>query len=243
MLESLENPEQWGRYTFLGYDPRLELTCTNGQLKVDAGTKISMETKDPGQLIKQIIEENKSPRFDYLPPFTGGLVGYFSYDYIKYSEPTLKLDAEDQEGFKDVDLMLFDKVIAFDNLKQKIILIVNIKTQQLETNYKKGVLELEQMTKLIQETVGSDSYPAEVKSDFRALFKKDEYCRMVRKAKEYIREGEHFSGCSFQSIRSGFCKEVFSIPIAYCDRPILLLICFIFPVRISKSPEHHQKRW
>ena len=61
LLESLENPEQWGRYTFLGYDPRLELTCTNGQLKIDAGTVINMETNDPGQFIKQIIEENKSP--------------------------------------------------------------------------------------------------------------------------------------------------------------------------------------
>ena len=57
-----------------------------------------------------------------LPPFTGGLVGYFSYDYIKYSEPGLVLDAADTEGFQDVDLMLFDKVIAFDNYRQKIIL-------------------------------------------------------------------------------------------------------------------------
>ena len=192
LLESLENPEQWGRYTFLGYDPRLELTCTNGHLKIDAGTVINMETNDPGQFIKQIIEENKSPRFDYLPPFTGGLVGYFSYDYIKYSEPTLKLDAEDQEGFKDVDLMLFDKVIAFDNLKQKIILITNVRTQQLAINYKKGILELEQMAKLIQEGASPDNYPAEVKSEFKALFSKDEYCSMVKKAKDYIREGDIF---------------------------------------------------
>ncbi len=192
MLESLENPQQWGRYTFLGYDPRLALTCTDGQLKVDADTEICIETTDPGKMIRQIIEENKSPRFDYLPPFTGGLVGYFSYDYIKYSEPALNLDAEDQEGFKDVDLMLFDKVIAYDNLKQKIILIVNIKTQQLDANYKKGLLELEQMVKLIQDTVGTEDYPSKLKSDFRALFSKDEYCAMVEKGKEYIREGDIF---------------------------------------------------
>ncbi len=192
MLESLESPEQWGRYTFLGYDPRLELTCTDGHLTINAGTEFQFETTDPGAFINQIIEENKSPRFDYLPPFTGGLVGYFSYDYIKYSEPTLKLDAEDQEGFKDVDLMLFDKVIAFDNLKQKIILIVNIGTQQLETNYKKGILELEQMAKLIRDGVGEDSYPAEVKSEFRSLFSKSEYCDMVSKAKDYIKEGDIF---------------------------------------------------
>jgi len=192
MLESLENPEQWGRYTFLGYDPRLELTCTDGHLKINAGTEFHYETVNPGQFIKQIIEENKSPRFEYLPPFTGGLVGYFSYDYIKYSEPTLKLDADDQEGFKDVDLMLFDRVIAFDNLKQKIILIVNIRTQQLETNYNKGVLELEQMARLIREGIGTDDFSAEIKSEFRSLFSKEEYCSMVSKAKDYIREGDIF---------------------------------------------------
>jgi anthranilate synthase component I len=192
MLESLENPEQWGRYTFLGYDPGLELTCTDGNLKINAGTEFRFQTADPGQFIKQILEENKSPRFEYLPPFTGGLVGYFSYDYIKYGEPALNLDAEDQEGFKDVDLMLFDKVIAFDNLKQKIILIVNIRTQQLETNYNKGILELEQMAKLIKEGVGADAFPAEIKSEFRSLFSKEEYCKMVHKAKDHIREGDIF---------------------------------------------------
>jgi len=192
LFESLESPEKWGRYTFLGYDPKLELTCTNGHLKINSGTEIHLETGDPGKYIRQIIKENKSSRLDYLPPFTGGLVGYFSYDYIKYSEPSLMLNAEDQEGFKDVDLMLFDKVIAFDNLKQKIILIVNIKTQQLETNYKKGILELEQMEKLIYEGVGSDAFPAEIKSDFRTLFSKEEYCGMVKKAKDYIREGDIF---------------------------------------------------
>ncbi len=192
MLESLESPEQWGRYTFLGYNPRLELTCTDGHLKINAGTESHFETANPGQFIKHILEENKSPRFDFLPPFTGGLVGYFSYDYIKYSEPTLKLDADDQEGFKDVDLMLFDRVIAFDNLKQKIILIVNIRTQQLEANYNKGILELEEMAGLIREGIGEGDFTSEIKSEFRSLFSKEEYCSMVSKAKDYIREGDIF---------------------------------------------------
>jgi anthranilate synthase component 1 len=192
MLESLESPSQWGRYTFLGYDPRLGLTCDDGHVTIKSGTEIQIETSDPGVYIKQILEENKSPRLDFLPPFTGGLVGYFSYDYIKYAEPSLKLDAEDQEGFKDVDLMLFDKVIAFDNLKQKIILIVNISTRQLESSYKKGAMELEQMEKLIREGDSTVFYPGEVKSEFRSLFGKDEYSSMVRRAKDYIKEGDIF---------------------------------------------------
>ena len=82
---------------------------------------------NPVQFLSKIMEEYKTPRLKNKPNLTGGLVGYFSYDYLKYAEPTLRLDAEDTEGFKDVDLMLFDKVIAFDNFRQKMILIVNMK--------------------------------------------------------------------------------------------------------------------
>lgn len=164
LLESAEDNQNWGRYTFLGYDPKLELTCVDGKVTITAGTKITMETKHPKEQIKQIIEENKSPRFSYLPTFTGGLVGYFSYDYIKYAENSLDLDAEDTEGFRDVDLMLFDKVIAFDHYRQKIILIVNAKCSDIETEYHRALLDLESMKNLI----------------------------LKGKAKNYIREGDIF---------------------------------------------------
>ncbi len=61
--------------------------------------------------------------------FADGLVGYFSYDYIKYAESTLRISAEDDKGFKDVDLMLFDKVIVFDNFGQTITVITHIATE------------------------------------------------------------------------------------------------------------------
>ena len=59
-----------------------------------------METKHPGEYIRQILDENKSPKIEGFPTFTGGLVGYFSYDYMKYAEPSLVLDAEDKEGLR-----------------------------------------------------------------------------------------------------------------------------------------------
>lgn len=192
LLESIEDSEKWGRYTFLGYDPKLEITCTDGEVTINAGTQIKVQTKHPGEYIKKIIEENQSPRFPELPTFTGGLVGYFSYDYIKYAEPSLKLDAEDEEGFKDVDLMLFDKVIAFDNLKQKIILIVNAKTDDLEQNYNKAILELKSMVQLIREGEKAEIQPLKLKTDFDPLFNEESYCKMVENAKNYIREGDIF---------------------------------------------------
>lgn len=192
MLESLEDASNWGRYTFLGYDPKLELSCMNGTLHIKSGTDITIKTDNPGQYIKQIIDENKSPKIDSLPPFTGGLVGYFSYDFIKYSEPTLNLDANDEENFNDVDLMLFDKVIAFDNFKQKIILIVNVKTDAFKENYEKAKLELEAMVTLIKEGEQAQIPPLKLESEFKPLFNKEEYCKMVEKAKNYIYEGDIF---------------------------------------------------
>ena len=192
MLESAEDNQKWGRYTFLGYDPRLEITCTNGKLTIKNGTSVNMETKHPGEYIRQILDENKSPKIEGFPTFTGGLVGYFSYDYMKYAEPSLVLDAEDKEGFKDVDLMLFDKVIAFDHFRQKIILIVNIRCEDLKTEYHRAELELSTMKQLIQSGEMAEEIPGRCTSEFRALFDQKQYCSMVEKAKHYIREGDIF---------------------------------------------------
>ncbi len=201
LLESVSDHEKWGCYTFLGYDPSLEITCQNGHMKVGA---LSFDTTDPGKYIRQVIEEHKSPRFSYLPPFTGGLVGYFSYDYLKYAEPSLNLDAVDTEGFKDVDLMLFDKVIAFDNFKQKIIFIVNISLDDPDTEYNRAILELNQLAELIKNGTPAKDTPGRCTTDFQPLFQKDEYCSMVEKAKHHIKEGDIFQIVLSNRLEAGF---------------------------------------
>ena len=64
-----------------------------------------------------------------MPPFTGGLVGYFSYDYIHYAEPTLDFSKLKNDDFCDVDLMLFDRVIVFDHYRQKLILVTGVRSE------------------------------------------------------------------------------------------------------------------
>lgn len=189
MLESAWANDKWGRYTFLGFDPKLEVTCIDGEMK--AGN-IKFKTDDPSGYLRQILADYKSPRFDYLPSFTGGLVGYFSYDYLGYSEPTVKCDVEDTEAFRDVDLMLFDKVIAFDNFRQKIILIVNMPLDEPETGYNKAVMELKQLVELLQTGEKKKEPGGHLLGEVTPLFDKDTYCGMVEKAKNYIREGDIF---------------------------------------------------
>ncbi|MDE7063694.1 MAG: anthranilate synthase component I [Lachnospiraceae bacterium] len=189
MLESVAEKEKWGRYTFLGYDPKLEITCMDGKMK--AGS-VSFETDDPSSFLRQILEDYKSPRFDYLPSFTGGLVGYFSYDYQGYSEPAVRTRVQDTEAFKDVDLMLFDKVIAFDNFRQKIILIVNMPLQDVEVGYNKAVLELKQLCELLRSGKPKEEPGGRLLGEVTSLFDKEQYCTMVEKAKHHIREGNIF---------------------------------------------------
>lgn len=119
-------------------------------------------------------------------------MGYFSYDYIKYSEPKLNLDANDEEGFKDVDLMLFDKVIAFDNFSQKIIVIANARTENLREDYDRCVDEINKIIELIRTGEMVEVNPGKITSEFRPLFTEKEYCEMVEKAKHYIYEGDIF---------------------------------------------------
>ncbi|MDY5873024.1 MAG: anthranilate synthase component I family protein [Candidatus Methanomethylophilaceae archaeon] len=189
MLESAQANETWGRYTFLGYDPKMEITCMDGEMK--AGS-LRFKTEDPSGHIRQIMSEYRSPRFDHLPSFTGGLVGYFSYDYLGYSEPTVRCDVNDTEDFKDVDLMLFDKVIAFDNLRQKIVFIVNIPLDDPETGYNKAVVELRQLVDLVRHGEKKEEPGGRLKGDIVPLFDKERFCGMVEKAKHHIREGDIF---------------------------------------------------
>lgn len=189
MLESAAANEKWGRYTFMGFDPEMEITCVDGEVR--AGN-LKFKTDAPSDVLRQILSEYKSPRFDYLPPFTGGLVGYFSYDYLGYSEPAVRCRVEDSEAFKDVDLMLFDKVIAFDHVKQKIILMVNMLLADPETGYNKAAMELNHLVKLLKNGEKKNEPGGKLLGQVTALFDRDQFCAMVEKAKHYIHEGDIF---------------------------------------------------
>ena len=198
LLESAGQSENWGRYTFLGYDPSLEITCHNGHVTIRRTNfkgKETIEERDvahPGEVLREVLAQYKSPVMENMPPFTGGLVGYFSYDYIKYSEPKLKLADHGEDDFRDMDLMLFDGVIAFDNFRQKIYLIIGVMTDDLEASYADAERKLEEMYNLLKYGDKKKFMPLKLLSDITPQFTVDEYAGMVRKAKHYIHEGDIF---------------------------------------------------
>lgn len=194
LLESADNSNHWGRYSFLGYDPKIELFCKNHTMTIKDGTTRTFECSDPAAEIRNILSQYKSPRLEELPTFTGGFVGYFACEYIRYIEPTLDFltPGDDPAMVNDVDLMLFDKVIAFDHYKNKIYLIANISTNDLERNYNKAELELKALADLVVNGKEADVPKGVLKTEFTSEFTKDEFEAVVKKTQHYIKEGDIF---------------------------------------------------
>ena len=194
LLESVEDSRQWGRYSFLGYNPTMQITLKDHILTYtdENGKTNEMKTDNPGEFIRQLVNDNKSPRIEGLPTFTGGLVGYFSYDYIQYPEPSLHFKAKNDYDFSDMDLMLFENLIVFDNFKQKIILISNVHTKNLENSFEKAVKKLDEMQDLIENGAAAKVESGKLLEDIHPVFSQEEYCKKVEAVKQHIIDGDIF---------------------------------------------------
>ncbi|WP_405374795.1 anthranilate synthase component I [Pseudobutyrivibrio sp.] len=205
LLESASQTETWGRYSFLGFNPKMEITCQDGVVSVKENkgdSKVLVDERKvahPGEILREVLAKYKSPTIEGLPTFTGGLVGYFSYDYIKYSEPKLVLENHGEEEFKDMDLMLFDDVIAFDNFKQKIFLITGIQVadngnsdDEISKEYANAKQRLEALKDILRNGQKKAFEPLKLESEITPKFTKEEYGQMVEKGKHYIKEGDIF---------------------------------------------------
>ena len=215
LFESADSSHKWGRYSFIGFDPSLEITCLNGTITISTvdhdrkERKEIIKTSHPGDEIRKLIKKYKSPKIDKLPTLSGGLVGYFAYDYMKYAEPTLKFTNKKGDDFRDVDLMLFDSIIALDNLKQKIILITGVNTGNIpenssddtdrtvdstiiETLYLKAQKKLYDMAEILLSGDKEESNPLRINGKLSPEYSEERFCEMVNTAKHYIKEGDIF---------------------------------------------------
>lgn len=192
LLESVD-VSKFSRYSYLGYNPILSISCKDNMVK--AGDK-EFYSEKPIDEIKKILNKYKAPKIDGLPPFCGGFVGYFAYDSYKYLEPKLKLNSKDNAKFNDYELLLFDKVIAFDAFKQKVIIICNIKTNNLEKEYLKAKEDIENIRELIFKAPKIDLEKVKILKKPESIDSKDEYKRKLDKVKKYIYDGDIFQ-CVF----------------------------------------------
>ncbi len=207
LLESVEDSRQWGRYSFLGYDPTMEISSRGRTMTVtdEEGKETSFETDNPSDYIRELVERHKAPRLEDAPNFTGGLVGYFAYEYMQYAEPTLRFNSSNEYDFSDMDLMLFENLICFDNLKQKILLISNVRVPSAESlagecsfdealsdAYTKASSKLDEMEKIILFGRMKEIPKGRLLGELKTVFSKDEYCRKVEQTRHHIYEGDIF---------------------------------------------------
>lgn len=238
LLESVEGGEKWGRYSFLGFDPLVRVACREHTVTIDRnGSITTLHTGRPYDVLREIQKEYRAPNLEGMPPFTGGFVGYFAYSMIGYAEPKLKIR---RGSCNDFDLMLFDKVIAFDHLRQKICIIANIKTDNVVENYRKALAGLDEIASIIR----GSSLPAELKSDSNVHFtcnvSRNEYYRMVERTKEYIRDGDIFQAVisrQFSSPYEGSLLNAYRILRTTNPSPYMVYMNIDGDEIISTSPE------
>ena len=207
LLESVEGGEKWARYSFLGYAPILRATCKNGTVTLEGAVNKTVKTDKPLTVLREVLGEYRAPRLEGQPPLTGGFVGYFAYAMLGYAEPTLKIK---RGAWDDFDLMLFDKVIAYDHLKQKIVLVVNMKTDSVMENYGKACAALEGMAALINDQSPLPPLKATGRPSFTCNVTEAQYVDIVEKTREYIFDGDIFQAVQSRQFSSPYQDSLLS---------------------------------
>lgn len=196
LFESAEHIGRIGRWTFLGFDPELEATAADGVVNIRREKHLESEEKctgEPKDVIRKMLSALRRPEQDGFPPFSGGFAGYFSYDYIKYSERRLKERlCHPGSDFRDMDLMLFRSVIAFDNYRGRLILMTLVDLHDLGASYRDAGMRLQEMAGLVRN--GSEHlFPRLiVKETFCPAFDRNRYREMVKATIHHIHEGDIF---------------------------------------------------
>ncbi|MBR1864222.1 MAG: anthranilate synthase component I [Ruminococcus sp.] len=197
ILESVDNKDKWGRYSYVGIDPRAEYVLRDGVMTVrEAGrAPKDIKTDDPIGFLSQVIEEHKSPRFNSYPKLTGGLMGFFAYDMVRYFEKTLTNVPEDDLGLPDADLFMFEKLVAYDHLSNKAVIILNInKDDDIGEKYaacEQTALDIVVALKNYRPGV-TKRRPMPDSFEVRSNITKEQYLKNVEIAKEYIADGDIF---------------------------------------------------
>ncbi len=189
LLESIEGGEKWARYSFIGFNPKARLSYKNGVLTVTGEGERIISTHNPYDAVREYLANYKTPHFEDIPPFTGGLVGYCGYAMIASAEPVLKLKRGEANDF---DLMLFDKIIAYDHLSQKLVVIVNMKTNDTLAQYNQAKDDIAEIISIITDSSPLPKLESDKNVEFTSNFTKEEFCKMVEKTKEYIYNGDIF---------------------------------------------------
>jgi anthranilate synthase component 1 len=198
MLESVENGEQVGRYTFIGLAPFKRIVARGREITITEGKKVVQIEGDIFAVLRRALSGHNPARLQGLPPFTAGAVGFFSYDAVRQIE-RLPVLAKDELGVPDACLLFFDEVLAFDHVRKEIWLVVTADvTRGKSANapaaaYDKAVQRLDRLEKLLAQPLPHlAEHKAKGKLEVRHRTSKKDFLSAVNRTKEYIKAGDIF---------------------------------------------------
>ena len=215
LLESVEGGEKWGRYSFLGLHPSLVVKVGGDEviLQTRNGEDRQPHGGNPFARLRQVMRSYQAVRLPDLPRFFGGLVGYLSYDMVRYIErlPTLAAAG----GIPEAILLLTDHLLIFDNVRHtiKVVALVHIDPDQsLETLYEQGLAAIEA---LIADLRAPHAFAAAVPGngtvELTANMTKERFQEIVLRAKEYIAAGDAIQIVLSQCFQTPWRHEPFDL--------------------------------
>ncbi|HEX9812943.1 MAG TPA: anthranilate synthase component I [Burkholderiales bacterium] len=196
LFESVQGGEKWGRYSIIGLPCRTILTIADREARVVKDGEVVEQSRvtDPLEFIREFKARYRMPQSPGLPRFTGGLVGYFGYESVRYMEPRLgDMTKPDAIGVPDVVLMVSDEVVVFDNLSGKLFIVLHV-NPEIDDAYNKAQERLGEIASRLGTGVPDPALGAVIEtvaeSDFVSEFPRDKFEAGVERIREYIRAGD-----------------------------------------------------
>jgi anthranilate synthase component 1 len=198
LLESVENGEQLGRYTFIGLAPFKRIVARGREITITEGKRVVQIEDDIFAVLRRALAGHKPARLPGLPPFTAGAVGFFSYDAVRQIERLPEL-AVDELGVPDACLLFFDEVLAFDHVRKEIWLVATADvTRGKPANapshaYDKAVQHLDKLEKRLTQPLPTlPAHKGKGKLKVKHRTSRKEFLAAVARTKEYIAAGDIF---------------------------------------------------
>ncbi len=201
LLESAEQGERIGRYSFLGCDPRAIIRFSDGELTItEEDVETVMAVDDPFRAIEDYMSRYRAPELEGLPPFIGGAVGSFGYELVRWIEQ-LPPAGPDELGLPDMAFMVSDSIVIFDHLKHTIVLLANVFIEgdtDIEEAYEQACGRVRRLKQLLRKPLAAaaeNRRPA--LEEPTSNFERSGFEAAVERVKEYI-----FAGDAFQVVPS-----------------------------------------
>jgi anthranilate synthase component 1 len=210
LLESMQGGERWARYCFIGLPCREVLTVRGRQVTLRRGdqTVEQATVADPIAWVRGYAARTRVKPEPGLPRFSGGLVGYFGYDCVRYFEPKLASDKPDPLGTPDILLMRADELAIFDNLRATLTLVVHARADD-PADQARARARLDAIADELAEPLPRPRPPRSGGSapEFASGFTHDGFCAAVNRIKEYIAAGDAMQVVPSQRLSAPFLAE------------------------------------